>query len=556
MTMLPTPNVPSTYPNESAYWSAREALQADEKSLAFTAGLRFTPTESRASTIVSALRAQEKETLYGRIDDAGSFIEHAHQYMPAKHIIDTTKLLSIAKRAPKGALLHCHLDAMLPPLDSLIKSARGRKGLCISLDMKSNCLDWMKKALPVFQMLPADDAEKAAEISFFDPIYIPGVHGKGIAYQPGTWTTWSRFCEEFPGGQSAAENFVAKRILLNREDVYHTSQTVDGIWHQFNRAFATMRGLLLYQSAFTEHFRLVLRDLVADNISYAEIRVAFHRYNDVWTDDGTHTIPRPELLKLMNDIIKSEVATAAAAGKTFYGVKIIFSALRSGKMEDMEYVMDECIALKQEYPELICGFDMCGQEDAGYPLTHWVPSLLQMRSKCDELGVDLPFVLHAGETLSHGTETDGNLFDALLLNSKRIGHGFSIAQHPLLMEMCKTRGVAIEVCPISNEVLGLCPGVRSHPMTPLLAFGVPCTINSDDPGVFSSSLSHDFYQTMIGSESMDLAGWRKLIEWSFEYSCMSSEEKTTRLAVFKTEWEAFCEGIVDEYSEALNLEAP
>lgn len=30
---------------------------------------------------------------------------------------------------------------------------------------------------------------------------------------------------------------------------------------------------------------------------------------------------------------------------------------------------------------------------------------------------------------------------------------FSLAKHPLLMQMCKERGVAIEVCPISNEIL-------------------------------------------------------------------------------------------------------
>ena len=305
--------------------------------------------------------------------------------MPAKHIIDTTELLSIAKRAPKGALLHCHLDAMLPPLDSLIKSARNRKGLCLSLDMKSDSPNWIQDALPSFIMLPAEDAEKADALSFFDPAFVPGVHGKGIAYKPGTYTTWTRFCDEFPGGVTAAEDFVAKRILLNREDVYHSSQTVDGIWHQFNRAFATMRGLLLYQSAFMEHFRLVLLDLITDNISYAEIRVAFHRHNDVWTDDGSRIIPRADLLGLMETCIKDEIAAAAAAGKTFYGIKIIFAVLRSGTTEDMEYAMDECIVLKQAFPNLICGFDMCGQEDAGFPLTHWIPSLLRMRAKCNEL---------------------------------------------------------------------------------------------------------------------------------------------------------------------------
>jgi len=42
-----------------------------------------------------------------------------------------------------------------------------------------------------------------------------------------------------------------------------------------------------------------------------------------------------------------------------------------------------------------------------------------------EAGVDeIPFIFHAGETLGDGTEADNNLYDAILLGTKRIGHGF------------------------------------------------------------------------------------------------------------------------------------
>jgi len=116
----------------------------------------------------------------------------------------------------------------------------------------------------------------------------------------------------------------------------------------------------------------------------------------------------------------------------------------------------------------------------GNELRHFVPEFLEFRKACKAQGLDIPFLFHCGETLGVGTVVDGNLFDAILLNSKRIGHGYAAARHPLIMDLLKEKNIAIESCPISNEVLGLTPVTAGHHLPILLANDVPCTINSDN----------------------------------------------------------------------------
>ena len=98
--------------------------------------------------------------------------------------------------------------------------------------------------------------------------------------------------------------------------------------------------------------------------------------------------------------------------------------------------------------------------------------------------MEIPFLFHCGETLDMGSDTDGNLVDALLLKSKRIGHGFALAKHPYIMQLMKERGICLELCPISNEILGLTPRVSGHAMYQLLANNVHCTISSDNGTLF------------------------------------------------------------------------
>lgn len=88
--------------------------------------------------------------------------------------------------------------------------------------------------------------------------------------------------------------------------------------------------------------------------------------------------------------------------------------------------------------------------------------------------------------------------DALLLNTKRIGHGYALPKHPNIWSTVKKRNIAIEISPIANQVMGLVWDLRNHPATFLIAENFPIVITADYSGIWNSKgLSYDFYYAFM-----------------------------------------------------------
>jgi adenosine deaminase CECR1 len=156
----------------------------------------------------------------------------------------------------------------------------------------------------------------------------------------------------------------------------------------------------------------------------------------------------------------------------------------------MRYVISLIIndSFTEQCADLIIGFDLVGAEDRPNHIGFYKDELLAMMQTCKDLNIEIPFMFHAGETLldSGGSKNpdNSNLYDAVLLNAKRIGHGFSLLKHPVLVKEFRERPICIELCPTSNELLHLCRNIKEHPYPEILAMGIPCTVNSDNPSLF------------------------------------------------------------------------
>jgi adenosine deaminase len=87
------------------------------------------------------------------------------------------------------------------------------------------------------------------------------------------------------------------------------------------------------------------------------------------------------------------------------------------------------------------------------------------------------------------------------LHAHRLGHGVRVAEDPRLLERVAARGIALEVCPVSNVALGVYSDLTSVPLPTLLESGATVALGADDPLLFGSRLAGQ-YATMRAAHDL------------------------------------------------------
>jgi adenosine deaminase/aminodeoxyfutalosine deaminase len=175
-------------------------------------------------------------------------------------------------------------------------------------------------------------------------------------------------------------------------------------------------------------------------------------------------------------------------------------------------------AALQQRPDGLISFGLGGPE-VGVPRRWFTDHFAQARA------AGLHSVPHAGE--STGPET---IWDAVrLLGAERIGHGITAPQDPELLRYLAEHEITLEVCPTSNVCTRSVPSLSAHPLPTLVAAGVPVTINSDDPPMFSTTLNHE-YEVAAELLGLDRNGLADLARQSVRRSFADDTRKNEILA--------------------------
>ncbi|XP_060784321.1 adenosine deaminase 2-A-like isoform X1 [Neoarius graeffei] len=466
----------------------RETLMKMEVKRAIGGGVVLNKKEKLLDEKLYQMKWQEME--------AADFPPAMH-FFKAKSLIDASPVFNFLQKMPKGAALHVH-DFSMVDVEWLVKNVTYRE----------NCY-----------------------VCFTDGGFVrfvfSSVKPKAAPYCS-TWALLKTIREKC--NTTELDNSFIRNMTLVTEDPDSDYPNQDVIWTRFEEAFKVAYGLVTYAPVFKEYLYEGFRQLYVDNIMYVEIRALLPLTYEL---DGRKN-SRDWSMRACREVLQHFTAQYP----DFLGARIIFTVHRSLNSTQASEVVEEAMTLQRNFPDIMAGFDFVGREESGNPLWYFKEAL----GLPEERGVRLPYFFHAGETDSEGTAVDQNMMDALLFNTSRIGHGFAIVRHPVVKERAREMDVAVEVCPISNQVLKLVSDLRNHPAAVLMAEGYPMVISSDDPALFGvTGLSYDFYQAFMGFGGMksNLATLKELVLNSLRYSSLSPTLKEKAIAALQVKWDKF-----------------
>ncbi|XP_059161941.1 adenosine deaminase AGSA-like [Physella acuta] len=498
---------PGPIPTE-VYMKMRNDLIYKDENTRIGAHLSLSLDEKLANEIFM----KEKRAMIDESRDTPSLFLPTASFYRSKQYIQQTKLYKLIQKMPKGAALHIH-DQSMVSLDWIVKNATYRDNVYMCVANQSL----------FFRVFNATSINSACE--------------------------WKSVKSQRAASQDVAEfdASIRKNLSMISSDPFQAFEDNQEAWVRFIGFFRQVFGLLTYAPLYRDMILQTLEEFYQENVQYLEIR---GDPSGLYELDGTvHNA------EYGVNLIKAAVTEFKNKHPDFNGVKWIISGISGVKWiisgirnKPVDVILEQIkttMYLHQKYPEFVIGYDLAGNEGFFHPFVYYIEALLYPSRQNPPY--KLPYFFHAGETNWQGTLTDRNLIDAILLNTTRIGHGYAIGKHPRLMEIVKERDIAIEVQPISNQVLRLVSDFRNHPMAALIANNMPIVISSDDVTTLDSGpLSFDFFITFMtmSSEDANLTLLKQLAINSITYSQMNYVEKLEAIGFWESNWAKFIKEVI------------
>ena len=157
-------------------------------------------------------------------------------------------------------------------------------------------------------------------------------------------------------------------------------------------------------------------------------------------------------------------------------VRIFLGIHHDGYTEKMSGILEDALNWNH-----LDGIDLHGAEDV--PIGDWAPGLWQRARDAGKFTK-----AHAGEFMG----ADFVRYVVEELGVTRIEHGTRTIEDSSLIQLLRERGVALDMCPISNLKLGVVSSAQAYPIRQLLDAGITCTVSTDDPISFGNHIEDEY----------------------------------------------------------------
>ncbi|MBG0787576.1 MAG: adenosine deaminase [Anaerolineaceae bacterium] len=304
--------------------------------------------------------------------------------------------------------------------------------------------------------------------------------------------------------------------LAGRHKIELPAHDLEGLrrWYQFTdfNHFIEVYLKIAASLKTPEDIELIAREFLsgqaAQNVRYSE--VIYSPYNQFLAN----RIPFNEQLDALN--------RARSWAEREHGVhcQFIMDISRETTPEQGEIVAGWAIgAIGQG----VCGLGLGGPEIGNPP--EKFNSAFEMAFEAG-----LPAMPHAGETV--GPESVRGALK--WLHPVRLEHGVRAMEDPALVETLLESQMPLDVCPTSNICLKVYPSLEEHPLPKMFDLGLNVTLNSDDPPMFSTTLTQE-YLNVVEVMGMDLAQLEQMVRNGIRASVLGEAEQQDLLTTFKTE---------------------
>ena len=265
--------------------------------------------------------------------------------------------------------------------------------------------------------------------------------------------------------------------------------------NDFLKCFDLPLSLLQTEESLEEAVYLILSEMKRDGVIYAELRFApqFHTQKGM----SQETAIQAALRGLKRAPIPGNLILCCMRGE-------------SNRKENME-----TLELARKYlveDGGVVAVDLAGAE-ALFPTENYEELFAKARE------YNIPFTIHAGEA--------GNAEDvktAIRMGAVRIGHGVRIVGNEEMIQLVKASGVFLEMCPTSNRQTKAVIDMSDYPLKDFLERGLKVTLNTDDPAIERTTLSHEF-RYMESLLSLTEGQKKQLLLHSVEAAFTSKDRK-------------------------------